>query len=275
MKIIIADISGFCFGVKRAYQLSSQYFGENFQTFGPLIHNPQILEKISKNGGKIAHNIEEISSDTVVIRAHGISKKNLQKIAKKNVKIEDATCPFVKKLHAEAEKFSKEGYQLIIVGQKNHPEIKAITEDNPQAIVVFDEKEAFRVGFYPRIAVISQTTEKEEKVLKIVEILKEKSAEIVFSNTICQDVRMRQKAAEKLAKEVELVLVLGGKESSNTNKIAEICEKYAKTYHIENENELQNKWFQNIETVGVITGASTPEEALKSLLGKLENLCDN
>ena len=272
MEIIIADKSGFCFGVQRAFDIAKKHFGTDFQTFGPLIHNPVILKKITQNKGKIAENIEEINSETVVIRAHGISQKNLQKIQKKAKNIEDATCPFVIRLHQKAKEFTEKGYQLIIVGQKNHPEIKAITEDNPKTIAIFSEEEAKKLAFTKKLAILAQTTEKQEKFYKIIEILKEKSEELVFEETICNDVRERQLSAKRLAKKVELVIVVGGKTSSNTRKIYEICEKITKAHQIEGENELKTSWFKNINKVGIITGASTPTESLEKVIKKIEKI---
>lgn len=274
MKIIISDVSGFCFGVKRAYSMCKKCFGRNFQTFGPLIHNPDILEKIKKNGGEIVDEIQKISSKTVFIRAHGISKNKLEKLEKKRVEIINTTCPFVERLQETANNFHKKGFKIFIIGQKKHPEILSITEDIKDAKVIFSLEDAKKIKYYKKICLVSQTTERQEKLEQILAILEKKCDQIEFVNTICTDVLRRQKTAKELSKKVELMIVVGGKNSSNTKKLYEICKQNCNTILIENEKEIDLKLLVNminIKKLGICSGSSTSIETVNKVKEKIEN----
>jgi 4-hydroxy-3-methylbut-2-enyl diphosphate reductase len=265
MKIIIADKTGFCFGVKRAYEACEKCFGGNFCTLGEIVHNKEIQEEVRERGGRIVENLNEIAGDKVIIRAHGISDKKHRELRKKTKNIHDASCPFVKNLQFSAKNFAKKGFTVVIIGKASHPEIQAITEDLPEAKVIFSEKEASNFQKCEKIGLISQTTERIEKVQKIKNILKTKCNFLEHKNTICSDVKDRQRSAEKLAKSCDLVLVIGGKNSSNTEKLLEICKKFTKSYKIETENDIDKKWLCGIKKLGLITGASTPERTLNNI----------
>jgi 4-hydroxy-3-methylbut-2-enyl diphosphate reductase len=271
VKIIVADKSGFCFGVKKAYKMCSGCFGGLFETLGPLIHNEEILAQISEEGGRIINDPSESSGGRVVVRAHGISQCRYAELKKRTSDILDATCPFVLALQESARGFYKEGYSLFIVGQGEHPEIRSITEDIPSR-VIFSEEEACAVGFEDRIALISQTTEVEDKFERISEILRGKCNDFKSKNTICLDVRERQKSAVDLAKKCDVVLVVGGRSSSNTRKLHMLCSKYARSYHILDENEIKKDWLNNCEILGIVTGSSTSEDVIYRVRRRAEEM---
>jgi len=273
MKILL-EKSGFCFGVKRAYEICQKNFGQSFQTFGPLIHNYEVLKEIKQNGGQICQKISEVKNNkNLIIRAHGISQKKFLKLQKKTNLLQDATCPFVVKLQNEARNFYKNNFFLIIVGQKNHPEIKAICEDCPKAKVIFSLQEAEEIPKQEKIALVAQTTEKEEKFNKIAKIFKKKSKILKIKNTICTDVKKRQKAVRYLSLKVDLLLVIGGKKSSNTKKLFEIGKQNCLTFLIQNKTEIPWKIIKNLkpQKVGLYSGASTNEKTINEIKMALEN----
>lgn len=269
MEIIVAEKSGFCFGVQKACKACEKYFGTDFRTLGPLIHNEEILEKIRRHGGKIIQTPAEAENATVIIRTHGISEKSASELRKRAKIIEDATCPFVQRLQKAAKDFAARDFFLVIVGKAEHPEIRALTEDIVNSTVVFSAEEARVLTFYEKIAVVAQTTEREEKFYEIQEILREKCGELEAMDTMCRDVRTRQKEARELAQKVDVMIIVGGRESSNTKKIFEVSVEETAAYQVEDENGLEPAWFTGCRRVGVITGASTPQETLERVVARL------
>ena len=231
--------------------------------FGPLIHNRQVLQEIEREGGTVCENLQELSAPNVVVRAHGISRKKFAQLQEKCARIFDATCPFVKSLQDAARQFSNENFQVVILGQKDHPELRAICEDLPAIQVVEGVGAARRIDFQEKIALLSQTTQSERDFQAVAKVLQEKCRIFAKENTICQDVKNRQKAAAALAKEVDLMFVIGGRESANTRKIFQIVQDLCQAFQIESAAEIPEKvplnfpW-EKVEKVGICTGASTP-----------------
>ena len=273
MKILKAKSAGFCFGVKRAYELAREAQGENVQTLGELIHNPEVLEELQTKGIKAVSAISELQDGVVIIRAHGISNRKRSELEKKNLAIVDASCPFVKRIHSEVEKFTAAGIPVIIVGINNHPEMQAVVEDFPQAIVVNDAEDSRLQNFADKkVAVLSQTTETEENFQAVAAKLREFSAEVETVKTICNATTERQNAAVELAKEVEVMIVIGGKKSNNTRKLFQLVSEITQSYWIENSTELKTEWFTDVEKVGITAGASTPEAAIEKVVKSLEGI---
>lgn len=263
MKIIIADHAGFCFGVERAVSLveqtSKRYDG--VYTLGPIIHNPQIVSKFADEGVGVCDNPENVDeSNTVVIRSHGVPKDTYGKLNDRSVNIVDATCPFVKKAQGSARKLGDEGACVVVYGEKDHPEVKSIVSFiNSEYVIVSDEEEANSLSHQPKYALVAQTTQNSESFDKIAEILKTKCDELLVNNTICNATSLRQASAIELAKQVDTMLVIGGKNSGNTTRLYEICREICeKTYHIETKDELDFNMFKDSLKVGVTAGASTP-----------------
>jgi len=280
MKIIIANNSGFCFGVRRAIDLAlsfSKKVGEVY-TIGPIIHNPQVVKKLANDGIKVAKRISDIKeNDNVVIRAHGVPKKTLELLQKKNMHILDATCPYVTRSKKYAEELSKEGYRVVILGNPKHPEIKYISSYVPEnKVLLKGEGDIKKVGFPKKLGIITQTTQSPENFRNIASMLLNCSNEFKIFNTICPDAINRQKEAQRLAKKSDLILIIGGKNSANTVRLAAISKKIQpKTYHIEESSELKKEWFRGAGTVGIVTGASTPQWIIEDVVEKVKILILN
>lgn len=263
MEIFIADHAGFCFGVERAVGLvdeTSEKFS-NVYTFGPIIHNPQIVKKFADRGVNVCEDSEKFTDgDTVVIRSHGVPKNIYSQLHEKSVNIIDATCPFVKKAQNSAQKLASGGSCVVVYGENDHPEVKSIVSFiDSEYFIVSGEAEARNLPYKKRYALIAQTTQNSESFDKIAEILKTKCDELVVSNTICNATSLRQTAAISLAKQVDVMLIIGGKNSGNTTRLYEICRELCpRTYHIETREELDRSIFKDSRKVGITAGASTP-----------------
>ncbi len=275
MNVILAEYLGFCYGVKRAIKLAREQAGKDsfVATLGPIIHNPQMVAQLDDEGIKMINTLDEIDEGTVIIRSHGVGPDVYKKAADKGLTIVDATCPHVKKAQMSARDLAAEGYLVIIIGEKKHPEVKSIFEwAGENAIVVEDEKQAGQIKYTPKLGVVAQTTFSRIKFKQLVEILIDKSNNIKVLRTICNATEQRQQAASDLASQVDVMLVIGGKNSANTTRLADLCSKQCPTYHIETADELDANWFHNIEKIGVTAGASTPDWLIREVYTKCKNM---
>ena len=277
VKITIAKSAGFCFGVKRAIDLAQDIASKNkdVYTFGPLIHNPQEVSRLEKENIKVIEDYSKIEKGVLVLRTHGIPLDIYENLSKKeNIKIVDATCPFVKKAQDIIKELSKDSEQIVIVGEKKHPEVVALVSyGKGKCLVVEDKKDVKNVKKTGIIYIVSQTTQSPKKFEEIVNEISKISKVKVF-NTICRATFDRQTAAEKLAKEVDVMIVIGGKNSGNTTRLYQICSNITKTYHIEDVNEIEVEWFNNISTVGITAGASTPDWIIENIKGRIKEVTD-
>ncbi|MEW6088652.1 MAG: 4-hydroxy-3-methylbut-2-enyl diphosphate reductase [bacterium] len=275
-KIICARSAGFCFGVERAIKLANQAARDNIKvyTLGPLIHNPQEVARLGKKGIVPINDFKKIGNNLVIIRSHGISPEGWGEIKKRKLKFIDTTCPFVLKAQKLAKELEEEGYFVIVVGEKNHPEIKNIIGyAKGKAVAVGDLKDLKTIPpGEKRIGVISQTTQTLETFIKVINALLLTYRELKIYNTICQATTERQKEAEMIAKKVDIMLVIGGRNSANTTHLADICRNAgARVYHIEIEDEIKKSWFKGNERIGITAGASTPDWVIKGVVKKLKN----
>ena len=269
MKIIIGKNAGFCYGVQRAVDKAIEEI-EKGETccLGEIVHNQNVIDDLEKKGMKFLNNIEEATSKTI-IRAHGVPKEAYEKAKKLNVKLIDLTCPSVLKIQKLAEEYSKKGYFIIIVGKANHPEVVGIKSRVESDYRILDNKsEIFEllniINSKKKILLISQTTHSSKKFDEIVEELKNKiknDVALEIKKTICPSTEIRQKETEEIAKKVDMMIIIGDKRSSNTNKLYDIACNFCKTVlFITDENELDIKNFKGIKKVGITGGASTPKE---------------
>lgn len=267
MEVLLAENLGFCYGVKRAINLAkTAAIAEKAYTLGPIIHNPQVVTRLEQEGVFKADSLADVKNQTIIIRSHGVGPDTYEEIEKKRLKLVDATCPHVKKAQLSAKTLFEEGYTVLIVGEKEHPEVKSIFEwAGKKATIVETEAEAKNLPHFPKLGIVAQTTFSCEKFQKIVMIVLEKSTDIKILRTICTATDHRQKAAIALAKEVDLMLVIGGKNSANTTRLAEICKEKCTTYHIETSDEIDTTWFSNIQKIGITAGASTPDWIIKEV----------
>ena len=276
MKIQLASSYGFCFGVKRAIEIAEDHRGS--VTYGPLIHNKDEIDRL-KDGFNIgiARDIKDIRTNgTVVIRTHGIPKDELAELNKQEHKIIDATCPYVTTPQNIVAKMSEDGYSIIIFGDKDHPEIKGVVsyaKDLEDAFIVLEPEELSELTLKGKVAVVSQTTKKPEDFAKIVTALMSTRKEIRVFNTICNATFENQDAASDLAKVADVMIVIGGKHSSNTKQLHSICERDCKeSYLIENEKELDASWFEGKELCGISAGASTPDWIVQNVVNKIQEI---
>lgn len=277
MKIIMAPKAGFCPGVKRALELAKKTAKDSekkIYTLGPLIHNPQVVEDLAKQGIKEVKDISDIPEGVIIIRSHGVGPEVFQKANEMGLQIVDATCPFVKKAHEIGKSLSQKGYQVVVVGDREHPEVTGILGwTGDRGLVVETPEEAKKVSLENKLGVISQTTQPEENFNQIVEELNHHAEEVNAYNTICHATRDRQSAAIQLAQQADLMIVMGGKNSANTQKLAGLCiEAGTPTHHIETVAELDPNWLKGKNTVGITAGASTPDWIIEEVRKYMEDM---
>ena len=274
MEVILADYLGFCYGVKRAIKLAREHASLNgdANTLGPIIHNPQMVERLEKEGVGTVDKVEDMERGTLIIRSHGVGPETYEAVRQRGLQLVDATCPHVRKAQLSAKNLSDNGYHVVIIGEKQHPEVQSIfqwTDGTAEVLETVEEARALKPC--ARLGIVSQTTFSGRMFQCIVGELLEKSRDIRILRTICTATDQRQSAAVALASKVDLMLVIGGKNSANTTRLAELCAKRCKTYHIETAAELQDEWLDNIDKIGITAGASTPDWIIKEVYKKCQN----
>ena len=277
MEIKIAKFSGYCYGVKRAMDLALEKLDETSEkkvySLGPLIHNDQAMKKFTDKGLIVEEDINKIEKNsTAIVRSHGLPKDFYDKMDIISTNVVDATCPFVKKIQDIVYENYKSGHGIILIGDKDHPEIRGINgwSDNSSIIInSIEDVERFDFSEHKAYIVAVQTTYKLEKYLQIEKILKNRLKKVEFFNTICYATRERQDAARELSKTVDAMIVIGGKSSSNTKKLAEICSENCITFLIEIAKDIDLEKISSFSTIGITAGASTPDfiiDEVKDLL---------
>jgi (E)-4-hydroxy-3-methyl-but-2-enyl pyrophosphate reductase len=280
LKIILSKKMGFCFGVKKSVKLAQNALKvrkNNLYMLGSIINNPQIIEYFIKKGVKITDNLDEVPEEsTVISRAHGISPTMLKKAYQKKLSIVDTTCPYVRKVQKIARYLYEKEYFLVIYGDEKHPEVLSLLDTiQNNALVINSIPDAEKITLKKKIGFISQTTKNIYDFFKLSSTLLNRAEELRIFNTICKSTTERQKSVLELAEEADVILVIGGKESANTIRLAEIGKNQGvKTYHIETKNQLQYKWFHPEDKVGITSGASTPDWITNEVIDKLKEWYD-
>ena len=272
-EVILAKSEGFCFGVKRAVDTVYEQTGKkNVYTFGPIIHNEEVVKDLEKKGVFVINTMEElddITEGTVIIRSHGVSSAVYEALQKKGVEIVDATCPFVLKIHNIVKQESANGKQIVIIGNEKHPEVEGIMGWSKTQVHVVDTAEkAQNLQLDPQreVCIVSQTTFNYNKFKELVEIISEKGYNIIIRNTICNATEERQTEAREIAKRVDAMIVVGGSSSSNTRKLYEICKNECKdTYYIQTLNDLDMTSLGKADCIGITAGASTPNNIIQEV----------
>ena len=280
MEVRIAENAGFCFGVKRAMNMAwdelENKTSEKVYSLGPLIHNKQAVDKYKEKGLMEIDSLDNIPNDSkLIIRSHGVSENIYTESKSKNMDIVDTTCPFVKKIHDIVKEFSNKGYKIIIVGNAIHPEIIGINGwCNNEAIIINKEDEIDNICLDPndKYCVVSQTTANLESFDKIVNKLKNRVEDLNVKNTICFATKERQLAAKDLAREVDCMIVIGGRHSSNTQKLVNICKDIVPTFSIETKEELDRDMLEKFSVAGVTAGASTPDWIIDEVIEYLKEI---
>jgi len=276
MQYKLASSYGFCFGVKRAIKIAENT--PHSVTYGPLIHNKMEIERLKQNFGVgLTENFNELSKEnSVVIRTHGIQKQEFDKLLEGKFDVVDATCPYVTKPQEICQKMSKEGYDIVIFGDRDHPEVKGVmsyADDMQRVFVVLDVQELKSLRLREKVAVVSQTTRKFTEFMHIVEWLLSSSKEVRVFNTICNATGENQEAADELSREADIMLIVGGKNSSNTKQLFEICKTNCfDSFLVESAADIENIWFENKKLCGISAGASTPDWVISEVVERVEKI---
>ena len=278
MRVEKADKIGFCFGVRRAVDILEKVAHERggVETLGAVLHNEQVLQRLAKIGVRVAQNVASIQGDVVVTSSHGISPQIERKIRARHIDIISTTCPFVHRAQVAARRLAESGFFVVIYGDADHPEVKGILGwTKGKGIASLDEKFIATFDRIPRrLGILSQTTQVPahfaEFVKKLIDVAFTRDSEMRIIDTICHDIRERQSAAFKLASRVDLMLVVGGHHSANTNRLAELCATVTETYLIETAEEIQPSWLAGKHHIGITAGASTDEQTVNEVLQRLK-----
>lgn len=272
LKIRVSRGIGFCSGVTRAIKIALAAAGhaDEVCSLGPLIHNPQVVDKLVEVGVKPLKRLGS-GGKTLVVRSHGASPQVLARARQRGYKVIDATCPFVGKAQKNALKLYRLGYAVVIVGEKTHPEVKGIrSQVGNHVVVVESSDQAKRLKFGPRVGIIAQTTIPVDTFASVVAEISKRVREVLVFNTICSETAKRQERARALAGKVDVLLVVGGRNSANTSRLESLCRTICpRTHHIETADEIDGRWFRKGSTVGIVAGASTPQWLVKNVVTRL------
>jgi 4-hydroxy-3-methylbut-2-en-1-yl diphosphate reductase len=277
MEVILAKQAGFCFGVKRATHLAFEAAdkeGVETYTLGPIIHSPQVVQRLEEMGVKPLKDVNDVEHGTIIIRSHGVAAEELEAAISRNLEIVDATCPFVKKAQEHVASLSKAGYDVVVVGDADHPEVQGIVSyATGKVYVVGSGEEADRLPKMSKIGVVAQTTQSFENLKSVVTACLNKGGELRVYHTICDATAVRQEEAKALAGKVDCMIVIGGYNSANTKRLAEVCsELLPRTHHIETACQLVPAWFDGVDKVGVTAGASTPKWLIDEVIDRIREL---
>jgi (E)-4-hydroxy-3-methyl-but-2-enyl pyrophosphate reductase len=269
MKIYRARYGGVCFGVKRAIEMSltAAKKWKRVYSLGPLIHNRLAVEELTKKGIITTNDVADITNKKVIIRSHGIQPRLLNRLKKQEYEIIDATCPWVRKAQRYVERLISEGYHVIIVGEKDHPEVKGLLGYGGAHAEIYSDRMKIK---HRKIGIVPQTTIDYEALNQAVLHLIDRVLELKIYNTICKATILRTREAVRIARKADVMIVVGGKNSANTTRLYQVCNKYKPSYHIESADEITMDWFEKAQSVGVTAGASTPREQVDEVVAFLK-----
>lgn len=258
-----------CFGVRDAIELAlSQSATEPLTVLGDLVHNETVLAELRARDIKIAQSAAAVDTRTVMITAHGASQAAMSRVRQRGLKVMEATCPLVHVAHRTVAKLVRDGYHPVIVGKREHVEVRGMTEDLAEFDVVASEADVLGLRERPRFGVAAQTTQPIEKVRGLVELIRRRfpASEVRFVDTVCRPTKQRQNAAIELAQQTEVVVVIGGAQSNNTQELVRTCSRYCgRVHHVQGVNDLREEWFDGAQTVGVTAGTSTPDASINEI----------
>jgi len=279
MKVLLADKCGFCFGVNNAIELAKKTLAEqdNVYSLGPIIHNQDVVDELARRGLKTVESIDAIDSGTVLIRSHGATLQQLEQIKNKNLQIVDATCVLVKRLQRISQKLNEQGYEVVVIGDADHPEVQAIVGFAKNVLVIGSKTDLHKLPARGKLGIICQTTQSPEYFAEILgEIVKRGFSELKVINTLCSEAIKRQNSAVELCRTVDIMFVLGGLHSANTRKLAELCRKENnQTFHLQSWAELDKSMLYGKNLAGVAAGASTPDRIITEFVEKLSDFGSN
>ena len=282
MKVLVAEKCGFCHGVRNAISVAEKTLAYQkdrspVYSFGPIIHNTDEVERLAKLGLKTVNKAEEIRSGTVLIRSHGAAPEQIAKLKGRGLNIVDATCILVKRVQHIAGELEKEGYKVVIIGEENHPEVQAVVGCARDVVVIADESDLHKLARNAKLGIVCQTTQNPEHLGRMLGAIGRQSfSELKVINTLCKEAIKRQESAEQLCRQVDVMFVLGGLESANTRRLAELCKKVNRqTFHLQNWNELDKSVLPGRNLAGVTAGASTPDWIINEFVKNLEAFDDS
>jgi len=274
MRVIVAKKCGFCPGVRNAISIAEKILAEESEVYslGPIIHNEDVVERLAKKGLKTVDDVGQIRSGTALIRSHGAAPEQIAILKEKGINIVDATCVLVKRLQQQASELERDGYKVVVIGDENHPEVQAVVGCARDVVVIADESDLHKLPKDSKLGVVCQTTQSPEHFSRTVCAIGRKGfKELKVINTLCKEAIERQKSAVELCKQVDIMFVLGGLQSANTRKLAELCKKYnSQTFHLQNWNEFDKRILFGTKVAGVTAGASTPEWIIAEFVKRLE-----
>ncbi len=276
MKIVLAEHLGMCFGVRDAIALAvEQSAAEPLTILGDLVHNETVLEELRARGIKIAQQAGAVETAAVMITAHGASDKTLERARSRGLQVKEATCPLVHVAHRAVARLVGEGYHPVIIGKREHVEVRGLTEDLEQFDVVLSEEDVQGLEERPRIGVAAQTTQPIDRVRRLVGLIRRRfpDSEVRFIDTVCQPTKQRQNSAIELAAQSDVVVVIGGTHSNNTHELVQTCSRYcSRVHHVQTAEDLREEWFRGAQSVGITAGTSTPDGAIGQVQGWLHQL---
>jgi len=277
MKVLVAQKCGFCHGVRNAISVAEKTLahekGESpVYSFGPIIHNKDEVERLAKVGLKTVDGVREIQSGTVLIRSHGAAPEQIARLEEKGLNIVDATCILVKRVQHIAKELADDGYEVVIVGDEDHPEVQAVMGCATDVVVIGDENDLPKLPQNARLGIVCQTTQNPEHFGRVLGAIGRYGfSELKVMNTLCKEAIRRQESAVQLCRRVDIMFVLGGLESANTRRLAELCKKHnSHTFHLQNWNELDKNILSGKNVAGVTAGASTPDWIIDEFVKNLE-----
>jgi 4-hydroxy-3-methylbut-2-enyl diphosphate reductase len=267
MRIIRAEHLGMCFGVRDAIALAlGRADTAPLTVLGDLVHNPEVLATLRAKGIAVAHDPAEVRTQTLMVTAHGASERRLAGARARGLEIVEATCPLVQVAHRAINALVHDGYHPVVIGQRDHVEVRGLTEDLDDFDVVLDESDVLRLGRHPRIGIAAQTTQPIARVRHLVEVIRRRfpESDVRFMDTVCHPTKQRQDAAVELASRSDVVIVVGGAGSTNTRELVNTCRRHcSRVHHIQTEADLQPEWLLAAETVGITAGTSTPDDIVE------------
>ena len=275
LTIVVAGSAGYCYGVERARKMTAEAPGrypEPISTLGPIIHNPAVVEQLAGQGVKAVESLADVPGGTVVVRTHGVPPEVVEEAQRRGLTVVDATCPFVTVAQKKASALSAAGYLVLILGEKDHPEVAGITACAGAEAVVVEDPAALDLAELrgKRVGVVVQTTQSGERLAQLVQALVPVARETLVYNTICEATEQRQEAAREVASQVDVVLVVGGRNSANTRRLAALCKEIQpRTHHVERAAEIRPAWFERAARVGITAGASTPDEEIDAVVAEV------
>lgn len=277
ISIQISDSAGFCWGVERALELARTAAAGApgpINTLGPLIHNPGVIAELHAQGIGMVSEPEDATSGTIILRSHGVPRDTKERLELSGVNVIDATCRFVESAQDKAARLKELGYLVVILGEREHPEVLALRSYAGEDSLVIDDPEDLPEKLPGiRVGVVVQTTQSQERLAALVARLATMSRELLVYNTICNATEQRQTAAMSMAEDVDVVIVVGGKNSANTRRLAELCSSVQRrTYHVEGADELRAAWFAGVRTVGITAGASTPADQIEAVAQRIREI---